>query len=107
PIMVPTQQRSSERSTGVARGRLNPDLLEWSLAQNPPVPNAIEGNATGETEIPLAREGVGVASQAQHHLLRYGLERACDIHVPLGQFCFRFSGRAAQEAIEHSVRHPE
>src|SRR5439155_9512593 len=43
-------ERGSQGAAGVARGGLNPDVLERALAQQPPVRDAVEGNAAGQAQ---------------------------------------------------------
>src|SRR5437764_9855271 len=105
--MMPAQQRSAERATGVARGRLDPDFFERSFAKNPAVADAIKRDAAGQAEMRGTRKRVGVARHPQHYFLRHRLERASEIHVPLCQRGLRFSRWPADESVEFAVGHGE
>ena len=77
--LVPHRERGADRATGIARGRLHPDVLEGAVAQNLAIGDAIERDAAGETEIFKAMIARERARQPQHHLLRHLLDRGCDI----------------------------
>src|SRR5262249_35571163 len=67
-IAVPEAERDAERAACVAGRRLNPDLLERSLAQQPPVADAVERDAAGEAEIAQTGFAVRERGHLQHHL---------------------------------------
>jgi hypothetical protein len=46
---MPGKLSHAERTTGVARRRLNPELLERALPEQPAVPHAVERDAAGKT----------------------------------------------------------
>jgi hypothetical protein len=47
---VVDEQRDPQGAAGVARGRLDPDLLERPLAEDAAVADAVESDAAGEAE---------------------------------------------------------
>src|SRR5262249_5009178 len=50
-VPVPQRQRDAHSAARVARGRLNPDLLEGPFATQASVADAVQRNAAGETQI--------------------------------------------------------
>src|SRR5437763_5346450 len=106
-IMMPAEKRGAERATGVARGRLDPDFLERSLAEHSAVAYTIERDAAGQTKMARARQRVGMARHPQHHFLSHRLDRASEVHVPLRQRCLRFSRWPAHEPVEFAIGHRE
>ena len=53
--LMPDEQRRAQRAAGVARGRLNPDVLERPLAQDAAVADAVERHAAGQAQVLHAR----------------------------------------------------
>ena len=45
----------AQRTTGVASGGLNPEILEGPLAKQTPVADAVESDTAGETKILVRR----------------------------------------------------
>ena len=84
----------------VAGGRLNPQLVERALAQNPPVGHAVERDAAGQAEFLHPRLGVDVPGHPQHDLLGDGLDRGGEVHVALGQQRLGLARRTAEEPVE-------
>src|SRR5262245_34168588 len=57
--LMPTRQRGPDSAAGVAGGRLDPDVLERTVAENLAVGDAIERDAAGQAQVlepVLARE---------------------------------------------------
>ena len=50
-VVMPDEQRRTERAAGIACGRLNPDVLERPLAEQTPVRHAVESHATGHDQV--------------------------------------------------------
>ena len=49
--LVPPVERGADRAPGVAGGRLDPEVLERALAQQPPVGDAVQRDTTGEAGV--------------------------------------------------------
>ena len=49
--LVPDEQGRAQRAAGVARRRLNPEVLERPLAQQPAVGDAVERHAAGQDQV--------------------------------------------------------
>ena len=96
------------RAHGAARvpaRRLDPEVLERALAQDPTVGHAVEGDPAREAQVRFAGHGVRMAGHAQDHLLGDLLDRAREIHLPAGDLALGSAGRAAEEAGEAVVGH--
>ena len=52
---MPGEQRRAQSAAGIARGRLNPNLVESAFAQNPSVGDAIQRHAARQAEVFHAR----------------------------------------------------
>src|ERR1700719_561955 len=61
-------ERRADRATGVARRRLNPDVLELAVAQHLAVGDAIERHPAREAQIARAGTAGEAARQPQHRL---------------------------------------
>ncbi len=95
----------AERPARVARSRLNPQILERPLAQDPPVRHAVKRDAAGQAQLFLARFCVHVPGHPQQDLFGDDLDRRGQIHFALGEQCLRAAGRAAEELVEPLRRH--
>ena len=106
-VDVIRRERGAERAAGIARGRLDPDALEFAVAQHLAVGHAVERHAAGEAQILRAGLACERARQAQHDFLRDRLDRGGEIHVALGQQLVGLARRRAEQAIELVVRHAQ
>ena len=106
-LPVPDELCHAQCATGIAGGRLNPEPLEWSLAEDPAVADAVERHAPREAEIIQARFPMRRARHAEHHLFAHRLDRPGQVHLLLGQPRLRFTGRTAKELVEGLARHGE
>src|SRR5262249_39736647 len=79
--LIAHEQRRAKRTTRIARGRLNPDLLEGSFSKDAAVADAVQRYAAGQHEVPHPRLPVNVAGRSKHDLLGDGLQRSGQIHV--------------------------
>ncbi len=53
--MVVGRQRGTDRAAGIARRRLNPDIVELAVAQHLAVGDAVQRDAAGEAQIAASR----------------------------------------------------
>jgi hypothetical protein len=67
--LVPDKQRRAQRATGVTGGRLNPDMLERSIAENAAISHAVKRYTAGQAKLAPTRAAVGKAGHAEHDLL--------------------------------------
>src|SRR5437763_1988701 len=102
---MPCGVRRSDCSTCVAGCRLDPQSLEWSLAQYPSIAHAVQSNTTRQAEIFCAGFAMYRAAQAQHDFFSDLLHGARKIHLALGQWTFRFAGWTIEQRIELAVGH--
>jgi len=91
----------------VARGWLDPQALERAFPQQPPVPDAVQGHPSGETEVVEARLAVEGAGHAQHDLLAHHLHRPREVHLALGELALRHTRWPAEQSVERAVGHRE
>src|SRR5947207_12702253 len=52
---VPQRQRHTKRAAGIARRRLDPDLIERTIAKDPAVADTVERHAAGQAQIAQTR----------------------------------------------------
>ena len=98
--LVPDQQRDSQRPAGVSGSRLDPDLVEWALAETTAVGDTVERHAAGQAQVPHPGGFVNVSGHPQHRFLGDGLDTGGDVHVPLGQGRLGCSRRSVKERVE-------
>ena len=98
--LVPDEERDPQRSPGIARRRLDPDVVERPLAQDAAVADAVECDPACQTQVPLAGLPVYVTGGREHDLLGDQLNRGGDVHVPLGDRRLRRASRAPEQTVE-------
>ena len=103
--LVPGEERGPQRSSGVARGRLDPEPVEDLLPQDAAVAHAVQGDASGQAEVLEAGLAPDVPRHPEHDLLRGFLDRGRQVHVALGRGGLGRAGRAAEQVMEAGVRH--
>ena len=74
-------QRRAQRGARVPGGRLDPDLLERPLAQQPGVGHAVERDAARHRQTALAGLAVQPASEVEQHVLDGPLDRGGEVGV--------------------------
>ena len=100
-------KRRAHRAAGIARRRLDPDVVEVAVAQNLAIGDAIERHAAGKAEV--SRLGLlgEAARHPQHRLIQHRLDRGRDVHVERRQQLVRASHRLAEQFGEPVVGHGE
>ena len=98
--LVPDEERDPQRSHGIARRRLDPDVVERPLAQDTAVADAVEGDPASQTQVPLAGLPVYVTGDREHDLLGDQLNGGGDVYFPLGDRRLRGASRAPEQAVE-------
>src|SRR6202007_2415113 len=98
--LVPDEQRGAERPARVPRGRLDPDVLEGALAENAPVSDAVQGDASRQAQVPHTGHAMNVGGGPHHDLLGHFLDRSRDVHLTLGEGALRFSRWTLERPIE-------
>ncbi len=81
-ILVPDRQRRAERTARITRRRLDPDLLEDSLARDLAVGHTVQRHAACQAKLALARLCGERAREPEHDLVGDGLDRGGEIHMP-------------------------
>ena len=103
--LMPNEQCRPQRAAGIARRRLNPDILERPFPQQPPVANAVERHAASQHEILHLRLSLHLPRHPQHDLLGHRLDARRQIHVPLFELGFRPARRPAEQLGEPAIGH--
>ena len=104
---MPDQECHADGTARVSRGGLDPDVLEWALAQDASVADAVEGNSASKAEILRTRLGVQMAGNLQHDFFGDMLDRCSDVHMTLGNRLVWLSGRFSEERVEGGPGHRE
>ena len=97
----------AQRAAGIAGRRLDPDALELSLAQDLAIGDAVERDASGETEVRHAGFGSERAGETQDNLLGDRLDRSGDVHLALADRVFAAARLAAEQLVKPIVGHPQ
>jgi hypothetical protein len=95
----------AERPAGIARGRLDPDLLERTVAQDPAVAHAVERDAARHAQILRAGHFVHVTRRLEHRVFGDGLDRRREVHVAFRDRRLRPARRTAEQLVEFRRRH--
>ena len=98
--LVPDEERDTERPAGVAGRRLNPQILERSLAEDAAVADTVERDAAGEAQVLHPRLLVYVAGTPEHDLLSHFLDGRGDIHIAMRDPRVGFAWRCAEKPME-------
>ena len=104
-MAVPGRQRRAQGTARVARGGLDPELLEMPVAQYLAVGDAIQRDAASQAQIGLASVGRQGAGQAQHGFLQHRLDRRGQIHVVLGQQLVGLARWATEQRVKPGAGH--
>ena len=104
---VPQRQRDAKGSARIARGRLDPDLIERPVAKDPAVADAVERHAAGQAQIAQTGFAMRECSHLEHHFFSDVLNRPREIHLPLRQLGFRLPARPAHQPLQRTARHRE
>ena len=102
---MPGKERGTKGATGIAGGRLNPDVFKGTFSQNSAVADTVQGNPAREAEVFLPGDFVDVPGGAQHHFFGNYLDRSCQVHLFLRELGFRFSWRTAKQPVEFLIGH--
>ena len=100
-------KRCADRAAGIACGRLNPDVVEVTIAQHLAVGDAIQRDAAGKAQVPRAGLLREAARQPQHGFIQYRLDRGSDIHVERRQQLIGRAHRLAEQLGKAFVGHGE
>src|ERR1700759_3992899 len=100
-------QRCTERPAGIARSRLDPQLLELTVAQDLAVGYAIERDPARETKISRARLVGDAAREPRNNLFGHGLHRGREIHFSLRKRFVGVTRRPTEQIVKTVVGHPE
>src|SRR5688500_6334269 len=106
-MAVPNQLCHTQRTARITGGRLDPQLLERSFAENPTVADAVERHATRETQVLHSGFAMDRACHAQHDLFADHLHGPRKVHLLLRQLRLRLSRRTAEELVEGFTGHRE
>ena len=100
--LVPDEQRRAQRAAGVAGRRLNPDVVERPLAQQPAVGHAVERHAAGQHQTRHARLAEQLPADREHRVFGHRLDARRQVHVPLLDVRFGMPRRAAEQLVERA-----
>ncbi len=104
---MPDELSDPQRAAGVAGRRLDPDVLERPLAQQPPVGHAVERHAAGHAQVLRARRSVDRLRHSHDDLLAHHLNGSGQIHLSLCDPRLGLARRPAEQLVEGPVRHGE
>src|SRR5439155_18765542 len=102
---VPDELSHAKRAAGIARGRLDPEALERSLAQHASVGDAVERHAPSQAKVVHARFPMRRPRHAQHDLLADYLHRTGEVHLALRQLRLWYPRWTAEQLGERVVGH--
>src|SRR5262249_50274517 len=91
------EKRGNERTSRVARGRLDPDSIENLFALQEAVGDAVEGDAAGKTQIAESRRGSKMSRNRQHDLFGHFLNRRGKVHFAPGDPSLGQARRSTEE----------
>ena len=104
---MPGGECGTQRSAGIARRRLDPDIVEMPVLQDLAIGHAIERHASGQTQV-LRAVILGEAFRhAPHDDLGHILDRGGEIHVVLGEQLIGASHRQAEQRSEAVIGHAQ
>ena len=103
--LIPDEQRGAERAARIAGSRLNPDVIERPLAQDPPVTHAVQRDAAGQHKFLQSGEAMRLARHPQHRLLGNQLNACGKVHVPLLETRLGIARRSAEQIMKPPARH--
>jgi hypothetical protein len=92
------RERRSNRSAGIACGRLNPDVLKSAVPQHFAISNAIQRHPAGQAQIFRAGFLRKAPRQSQNRFVEHRLDRGRNVHVKLRQQLFRGPHRLAEQS---------
>ena len=95
-VHVPGHQRRSQSTSGVARGGLDPQVLERTLAQDPAVAHAVERHTPRHAEVLLTRNLVDMAGHTEHGFLTDHLRSSAPDPSRVGSARIRVAGAVHQ-----------
>ncbi len=104
---VPDGEGRAHGPSRVTGSRLDEEVFEETRALERPVRDAVQRDASGEAEVPGARELLRVPGHLQDDLLGDGLHGRREVHLALRQERLRSPRRPSEEALERTSRHRE
>src|SRR5258705_9232947 len=104
---MPDRKSDTERAAGVSSCRLNPNIFEWGLTQNPSIGNAVERYSPGHTKTFYSSLLINEACHFKHHFLCDCLNTTRQIHFALRYCCFGLAWRALEHPVEELVGHTQ
>src|SRR5688572_2435285 len=104
---MPDDCSGANGTAGIAGSRLNRDVLERSFTEDSAVCDAVQRDATGETEVLFARFAMQRARETQDDFFGHDLDRSRDVHLSLREGALGLSTGAAEQPVEAMVRHRE
>ena len=100
-----SRQGGANRASGVARGRLYPQIVKNILTQQLAVRDAVQCDTAGQAKIALPGGLANTPGEFDYDLFRHGLDRGGEIHFTLRQHAFRRARRTAEQLGEPLVGH--
>ena len=103
--LMPDEHRRAQRAAGVSGRGLDPDVVEWTLAKQPAVGDAVERHAAREHQPRQARLAEQVPADREHSVFGHRLDARRQVHVPLLEVRFGLPRRSTEKLVERPVRH--
>ena len=104
---MPDEQGRAQRPAGIARGRLDPYLVERPFAQQTTVGHAVQGHAARHHQALLPRLGADVPAHSHYRLFGHGLNAGRQVAVSLLDPRFGRTRRTAEQPVKAGPRHGE
>jgi hypothetical protein len=104
-MLIPDGEGGTERPAGIARRRLDPDVLEYLLFQDLAVGDAIQGHAARQAKVVGVDLLSGEADDLFHDLFQHDLDGRGQIHVDLAQFGLGLAARGVEKLGEFPAGH--
>src|SRR4030095_1119939 len=100
-------QRRSDCAARVSCCGLEPDAVEYALAQKLSISDTVERHAPRETQIALTGRRGGTACEIHHDLLGHRLNAGCEVHLALSEHAFGCPRISSKQPMKCVVRHCE
>ncbi len=102
---MPASQSGADRAAGVACGRLNPNPIDSSIANDLAVGDTVERHAAGETQVADAVLAHQRPRQSEHHVIGDRLDRGGDVHMEGGELLVGTAYRLAKKLGKTIIGH--
>src|SRR5258707_15635427 len=99
-IEIVSGECGAERSSGIARGGLDPDAVKSPIPHEFAIGDTVESDSSGQTQILQTRLLRQRTRHPEDHFFEDGLNRSSHIHMPLRHQLIRLSRWPAEQGVE-------